>query len=154
MLTLDLKSELDRNGVSYEVISHPRTMTAAAEAEVIGVPREEVGKTLVLFTGHDYVRAVLAASDRLDVHKAREVLADGHDVRLATEEELASAYPMFELGAVPPWGGPAGDRVLFDRRLAARESVVIEAGAHDESLRLKVKDLLALTAGEVADLAA
>jgi Ala-tRNA(Pro) deacylase len=153
-LTLDLKSELDRNGVSYEVISHPRTMTAAAEAEVIGVPREEVGKTLVLFTGHDYVRAVLAASDRLDVHKAREVLADGHDVRLATEEELASAYPMFELGAVPPWGGPAGDRVLFDRRLAARESVVIEAGAHDESLRLKVKDLLALTAGEVADLAA
>jgi prolyl-tRNA editing enzyme YbaK/EbsC (Cys-tRNA(Pro) deacylase) len=36
---------------------------------------------------------------------------------------------MFELGAVPPFGGPAGDRTVVDRRLAEQESVLIEAGS-------------------------
>jgi prolyl-tRNA editing enzyme YbaK/EbsC (Cys-tRNA(Pro) deacylase) len=59
---------------------------------------------------------------------------------------------MFELGAVPPVGGPAGDRILVDRRLAARESVVFEFGAHDESIRLRTTDLLRLTHADVVDL--
>ena len=54
------------------------------------------------------------------------------------------AYPMYELGAVPPFGVPAGDRVLLDRRLAQHDSVVLEAGSHSESVRLKTADLLSL----------
>jgi len=61
---------------------------------------------------------------------------------------------MYELGAVPPFGVPAGDRVLFDRRLAQRDSVVLEAGSHNESLRMKTADLLTLSGAEVADIAA
>lgn len=150
---LRLRSELDRLGVEYELIPHERTLNATAEAKVVGVPPEDVGKTIVLHTERGYVRAALAASDRLDLHKVREALPEGHDVRLATETELAAAYPMFELGAVPPWGGPSGDRVVVDRRLASRDSIVLEAGAHDESLRLKTADLLAVTGADVVDLA-
>jgi hypothetical protein len=40
---------------------------------------------------------------------------------------------------------PLGDRVLCDRRLAQQDSVVLEAGSHNESLRMKTSDLLALT---------
>jgi Ala-tRNA(Pro) deacylase len=149
---LRLRSELDRLGVEYELIPHERTLNATAEAKVVGVPPENVGKTIVLRIERGYVRAALAASDRLDLHKVREALLEGHDVRLATEAELVAAYPMFELGAVPPWGGPSGDRVVVDRRLAGRESIVVEAGAHDESLRLKTADLLAVTGADVIDL--
>jgi Ala-tRNA(Pro) deacylase len=150
---LRLRSELDRLGVEYELIPHERTLNATAEAKVVGVAPKDVGKTIVLRTERGYIRAALAASDRLDLHKVREALPAGHDVRLATEAELAAAYPMFELGAVPPWGGPSGDRVVVDRRLADRESIVVEAGAHDESLRLKTADLLAVTGADVVDLA-
>jgi hypothetical protein len=59
----------------------------------------------------------------------RELLGDAKTTPLATEKELAGAYPMFELGAVPPFGGPAGDRTVVDRRLAEQESVLIEAGS-------------------------
>jgi prolyl-tRNA editing enzyme YbaK/EbsC (Cys-tRNA(Pro) deacylase) len=40
-----------------------------------------------------------------------------------------------------------------DRGLGERDTVVIEAGTHNESVRLKSADLLALSAAEVADLA-
>jgi prolyl-tRNA editing enzyme YbaK/EbsC (Cys-tRNA(Pro) deacylase) len=59
---------------------------------------------------------------------------------------------MFELGAVPPFGGPAGDRVYVDETLAKKERVVVEAGTHDQSVRLLTKDLIAVAAATVADI--
>jgi Ala-tRNA(Pro) deacylase len=150
----DLRQELERAGFDYDVIDHRRTETARDEAEAIGVPPEQVAKTVVLTTVEGYVRAVVAASDHLDLHKARRLLGGDKHARLATEAELVFAYPMYELGAVPPFGVPAGDRVLFDQRLAERDSVLLEAGSHKESLRIKTADLLALTKAEVADIAA
>ena len=136
------------------MIDHRRTETARDEAEAIGVPPEAVAKTVVLTTVEGYVRAVVAASDHLDLHKARRLLGGDKHARLATEAELVFAHPMYELGAVPPFGVPAGDRVMFDQRLAERDSVLLEAGSHKESLRIKTADLLALTKAEVADIAA
>jgi len=52
------------------------------------------------------------------VHKLRELLGEGKRTRLATESELALRYAMLELRAVPPVGGTAGGRVIFDRGLA------------------------------------
>ena len=106
---------------------------------------------VVLVTSNGYVRAVLPASERLDLHKARRLLGDT-TTRLATEAELALAYPTFELGAVPPIGGPVGDRVVVDKQLAFVDSVVFEAGTHSESVRLKTTDLLVLAEAEIADL--
>jgi hypothetical protein len=55
------------------------------------------------------------------------LLGNDKTTRLATEEELAGADPMFELGAVPPFGGPAGDRIIADRP-ARREGVDRDRG--------------------------
>ncbi len=152
MSIIDLTRELDREDVAYELIPHRRTMTAGEEASAIGVPPDEVAKTIVLVTEDGYVRAVLPASERLDLDKVRTRLRHPKHARLANEAELAAAYPMFELGAVPPLGGPAGDRTIVDHRLALRESVVLEAGSHDESIRLQMKDLLLLAEAEIADI--
>ena len=148
----ELTGELERAQIGFELIPHRRTMTAGEEAAALEIPGEQVAKTLVLVTGSGYVRAVVPSRERLDLHKARELLGDDKATRLASEEELAAAYPMFELGAVPPFGGPAGDRTIIDRRLAAQGSVVIEAGSHTTSLRIATQDLLSLTKAELADL--
>ncbi len=71
---------------------------------------------------------------------------------LATEDELLRDYDEFELGAVPPLGGRRPDRVLLDVSLAGRESLVFEAGEHDESIWLRTSDLLALSHAQVADI--
>lgn len=137
--------------VSYELFPHRHTETALAEAEVLHEDPHAVGKTLVLRTPCGYVRAVLRAVDRLDLEKARRALGTG-EVELASEEDLVGAYPEFELGAVPPVGGPY-DRLLVDVRLFESRFVLFDAGTHDESIRLRTGDLLSLAEAEVADLA-
>lgn len=151
--TSQLQEELDRARIDFDLIEHRHTETAGDEARAIGVSPDQVAKTVVLASGEHYVRAVVPASERLDLHKVRELLGD-KQARLASEDELVLAYPMYELGAIPPFGVPAGDRVLFDRRLAQHDSVVLEAGSHNESLRLRTADLRTLSGAEVEDIVA
>jgi prolyl-tRNA editing enzyme YbaK/EbsC (Cys-tRNA(Pro) deacylase) len=99
------------------------------------------------------VRAVIPASERLDLRKLRELLGEGKkELHLANEADLARDYAEFDLGAVPPFGGSRRDPVVIDRRLAARESLVLEAGSHDESIRISRDDLVRVTGAQVADI--
>jgi Ala-tRNA(Pro) deacylase len=148
----DLTSVLDEAGIEYELLSHEHTERAADEAEALGLPPMAVAKTLVLAAPEGHVRAVLPASERIDLRKVREVVEGGKSIHLAAEDELARDYPEFELGAVPPFGGAAGDRVLVDARVTQQHSVVLEAGSHERSVRLETADLLELTRGEIVDI--
>jgi Ala-tRNA(Pro) deacylase len=145
-------SILDEAGVEYDLLAHAHTETATAEAEALGVDPVDVAKTLVVSTPGGYVRAVLSASERLDLRKLREHVEGGKRIHLASEEDLERDYPGFVLGAVPPFGGRS-DPVLVDSRLAEREQVVLEAGSHEQSVRLRTADLLELTRARVVDLA-
>ena len=150
----ELIHRLNEQHIEHTVVPHRRTQTAAAEADAVGVTTHEVAKTVVAVTENGYVRAVVAAADRLDLRKLRDVLGTVEKPRLATEAELGAAYPGFELGAVPPFGGPAGDRVVVDARLAQEDEVVLEAGTHADSIKLHLRDLLALSGAQVAEIAA
>jgi Ala-tRNA(Pro) deacylase len=151
--TSDLTNALDKAGVEYELLPHAHTETALAEAEALGVSPDDVAKTLVVKVPGGYTRVVVQASGRLDLRKLREIHGAGkHAVRLATEEELRQDYPEFDLGAVPPIGGGRRDPVVVDPKVAAQETVVIEAGSHDESVRLAAADLVHATGAAVTDI--
>jgi Ala-tRNA(Pro) deacylase len=144
---------LDAEHIAYEVIPHRRTETAAAEARALGIDPAEVAKTLVLVTNEGFVRAVLPATERIDLDKVRGVL-DCDELQLATELVLAGAYPDFELGAVPPVAGVENDRVVVDRRVSETASMVFEAGTHEHSVRLSTADLITLAGATIADICA
>ena len=148
-----LVESLREAGVQFEVLPHRRTESAVAEAHELGVLPQETAKTIVLRTADGFVRSVIRASDRLDLHRIRETIAAA-DATLATEAELRSAYPEFELGAVPPFGGERHDRVVVDVELCGSEFLVLEAGRHDESLRLRTADLLQVADAEIARISA
>jgi Ala-tRNA(Pro) deacylase len=151
--TDDVKRALDEGGAPYELLPHTHTESALDEAKALGVDPAEVGKTLVLSIPEGYVRAIIPANCRVDVRKVREVVGGGKkQVHLATEDDLSRDYPEFDLGAVPPVGGSRQDRVILDRRLAERESVTIEAGSHDESVRIPTAELVRVARAEVADI--
>lgn len=151
---------LDLSSVEHEVIPHPHTERALEEAAALGLAADEVAKTVVLRlavrgdvkVSAAWARVVLPASERLDLDRLRVYFGESRDVRLATESELAEFYSEFELGAVPPVGGHDGDLVILDRRVASREEVVFEGGTHDESVRMKCPDLIALTNATVLDI--
>jgi Ala-tRNA(Pro) deacylase len=148
----DVTRFLEEAGIDFDVLEHAHTERAADEAAALGIGPEEVAKTLVLVSSGGNVRAVLAASERIDLQKVAAMLGvSGKEVYLASEDNLARDYPDFALGAVPPFGGPE-DRVLVDRQIAGRDSVVVEAGSHEKSVRLKASDLVRLTRAQVADI--
>jgi len=152
MATSDVTGVLDKANVSYELLPHAHTETALAEAEALGVAADDVAKTVVVKLPEGYVRAVVPASARLDIRKLREIHGGGrHKVHLASEEDLRRDYPEFDLGAVPPVGGRS-DPVIVDPKVADRETVVIEAGSHEESLRLAAAELVRVTGATVADI--
>ena len=153
MASHDVKTVLEAEGVEYELLPHAHTESALAEAKALGLDPADVAKTLVVETPDGYARAVLPASERLDLRKLGDLLGAGKKkVQLASEEALARDYPEFDLGAVPPLGGSRRDPVVIDRRVAERESVVLEAGSHDESVRIARDDLVRLTGAQVADI--
>lgn len=145
-----LTGELERLGIEYELLGHDPTNRAVDEATSLGLRPDEIAKTIVVTTGAENLRVLLPASERVDIHKLRDVLSAGKELHLLTEEALGSDYPEFELGAVPPIGGRE-DAVVIDERLTTQKHVVVEAGSHDRSLRLDPADLVAVSRATTAD---
>ena len=75
---------LERAAAEYEVLEHPRTETARAEAHALGLRADDVAKTLVVKTPEGYLRVVLPASRSLDLRRLRGVVGGGHHTHLAT----------------------------------------------------------------------
>jgi Ala-tRNA(Pro) deacylase len=153
--TEDLTRVLDEADVRYELLPHAHTESAAAEAQALGLAPDDVAKTLVVTTPEGYLRAVIPASERIDLSKLRAERGGARKkVHLASEQDIARDYPEFALGAVPPVGGSRRDPVVIDSRVAEREAVVVEAGSHEESIRIATADLVRVAEAEIADISA
>jgi Ala-tRNA(Pro) deacylase len=151
--SVEIMRALTEQKIDFEPRRHPRTQTAMDEARALHASADRVGKTLVVHTEEGMVRVVIPASERLSLRKLRDAIGID-EIRFATEAELGDAYPAFEVGAVPPFGGPAGERVVVDRRVADLEKVIVEAGSHSDSLLLATADLIRVTGASVADVIA
>ena len=150
--TAQLVEILRERDLEFELLPHRRTFTAAGEARALGVLPQDTAKTVIVKAGDAHVRAVVPASRRLDTEKLAAVVGTPTATAL-TEAELGRTYPEFELGAVPPFGGRQEDGVVVDSALANCEYVVLEAGVHDTSLRLRTRDLIGVAGAQVADIA-
>jgi Ala-tRNA(Pro) deacylase len=143
---------LDGFGIAYELLEHAPAMSAASEARVADVPPEQVAKTVVLHDGSAYVIVAIPASDRLDMHKLRELLGATRQLRLASESEIANDFPMFEVGAVPPFGPIVPAAEVIDSVLVAQERILCPAGDHRHSVLVDPREIVRITASTTADI--
>jgi Ala-tRNA(Pro) deacylase len=132
---------LQRRGIQFEVVTHPRAVTSLEEALALGIHADEVLKTVVLDTGDRHVLAVVPASRRLDMRRVHLATGDAH-ARLASEDEIATDFPEMELGSIPPLGSLFRASMLVDPEVLTHETVVVAAGRQTESIRARVEDLL------------
>lgn len=131
---------LRARGIQPEELAHELTHSALGEAVRLGVPANEVAKTIVLDTHGGRALAVIPASERLDMGLVHRAVGDSH-ARLASEEELQRDYPDFELGAFPPLGSLLDVPLYVDPKVMEGETVVFAAGTADTSLRVTTRDL-------------
>lgn len=142
---------LEHRGVPYEIVEHNPAYSAVAEARAAAADPEATAKTIALHDRDGYRLAVVPASERLDVRRAREVLGASHHLRLATEEELERDFPASEVGALPPFGTARLPEVV-DVRLLRHQRIVCTGGEHRCSVRIAMLDLLRITEPRVADI--
>jgi len=143
---------LEGEGIEHEMVTHEPTMSAVAEARATHRPPDEVAKTIVLHDGRAYVIAAIPASERLDLHKLRELLGARRHLRLASEEEIGRDFPTLEVGAVPPFGPMVPAAEVIDRSLLEQPRIQCPAGDHVHSVLLDPQDVVRITAAKVADI--
>jgi Ala-tRNA(Pro) deacylase len=147
-----LTEYLRDHGVGFDVVEHAHSESSVAEARAAHLPAEQAAKTVVLKTTAGYRFAVISASDRLDLHKAAAALGiSRHELRFASDADMAADFPSYEVGAIPPIG-PDTPAELIDPRLLDYGKVVCPAGDHEHSLLIDPLDIVRVTGARTLDL--
>lgn len=138
-----LRQFLDTSHVPYELHRHRRASTATAVAAADHVPCSEMAKVVLLRAQDRYLMAVVPASRRLDLERARDVTEEP-DLELASEAEIDRLFPDCETGAMPPFGNLFGMPVWVDDTLGRESETVFNAGNHRETVHMAYADFVRL----------
>lgn len=130
---------LKERHIRFEVALHRSAYTAKSEANALGLPVAYVLKVVVLRLEDAYAMAVVPASRRIDMNLVTGVIPE--NVRLATEDEIASRFPGFELGALPPLPGLLGVRAFVDPTVFDHHEVAFADGRQTESIIASPREL-------------
>ena len=86
------------------------------------------------------------------MHLLRDALRR-RDIHLATEDELERDFPQFEMGSIPRLGSLLSAPLVIDPEVVQHDMVVFAAGTHEESVRVRMRDLLRLEHAVVTPIA-
>ena len=140
-------------GLEITVETFPEgTRTAADAARAIGCTVDQIVKSLVFVADGVPVVALASGANRVDLAKLTDLLGAG-TVRRADGEE-ARASTGFAIGGIPPFGHARPLTVMIDRDLLAHPRVWAAAGRPDAVFAIRPDDLLSVSGGRAADLAA
>lgn len=142
---------LETNGVPHEVVEHPTRYSAAADARAAGLEPDDAAKTIVLRDDDGYRIVCIPASQRLDLHKLRELIGAGSNLRLAAENEIAADFGSFEVGALPPFGPLLSASEIVDRRLLEHDRVLCSGGDHRHGVMIDPNEIVRLAQPQIGD---
>jgi Ala-tRNA(Pro) deacylase len=137
-----VRDYLNQRGVTYDLIVHPHTRSSQESAEAAHVPGDRLVKSVVLEDDDGYLMVVLPSTRRVRLGVLSGKLQ--RHLRLATEAELKHLFGDCELGAIPPLGPAYGMETVWDESLENVPEVYVEAGDHEELIRIDGKTFLGL----------
>ena len=146
-----LKEVLDRAKISYEVYNHPQAFTAQEIAASQHVSGREMAKVVILKLDGSFAMGVLPANKMVSFERARFALRV-KEVSLATEDEFARLFPECEIGAMPPFGELFGLPVYVDPALEKDETIVFNAGNHQQTVKMRYADFKKIVRPQVVAL--
>jgi Ala-tRNA(Pro) deacylase len=146
-----LEAFLQEHSVPFEVHHHPLAYTAQRVAQAEHVSGRMVVKVVMAFADGKMVMLALPAHRNVNLAKAAE-LAGAKEIRLAHEDEFAAAFPDCDVGAMPPFGNLYGLPVYVDGALAEDETIVFNAGTHEDTIHMKYEAFQQLVQPVVGDL--
>lgn len=144
-----LKDFLDNHGITYEVLQHPRSLTAMETAACAHVPGDRLAKSVLLEDENGYLMAVLPSTHRIDLGALRRRMRSY--LGLAVEDELRVVFGDCERGAIPVVGTAYGVRTIIDDVLLEQPDVYFEAGDHEALIHVSNAQFNAIMTGAAHD---
>lgn len=129
---------LQGRGVTFQVIPHART--TPEEAGLVGLPEDEVVKTVVLITQDGIALTVIPGASTLDLDLAHTAVGDQF-ARIAQPGELERRFPEYEAGTLPPLGLFFEAPMYVDPAVLRMPTVTFAGGKQTLSIRMVTRDL-------------
>ena len=141
-------------GFTNQVVELPdSTRTSAEAAAAVGCAVEQIAKSLV-FRGKQSGAAILviaSGGNRVDEKKLKALAGENIS---KPDADFVREQTGFVIGGVPPIGHAQPLRTFIDRDLWRYQEIWAAAGHPNAVFRLTPDELVAMTGGAVADLAA
>jgi Cys-tRNA(Pro)/Cys-tRNA(Cys) deacylase len=143
---------LEANDVPYEVLTFSAEVHSAdGAAEALGLDPVEVYKTLVVRRARGKPLLVMVAGDRRIDLKSLAASVGERKLSMATHRD-AEALTGLRVGGISALALlNRGFEVCIDRAARARDEVVVSAGRRGVDVRLRVVDLVRVTAARWVD---
>jgi prolyl-tRNA editing enzyme YbaK/EbsC (Cys-tRNA(Pro) deacylase) len=149
-----VRAALDAGGVASAIVELPgAARTAQAAADFLGCQVAQIANSLV-FRAQSSDRAVLVMSSgakRVDIGRLSAAL--GEPVGKA-DAEFVRSRTGFAIGGVPPVAHSDVSRIFIEKSLAGHAELWAAAGHPHTVFRLTYEELLSITGGTPAELAA
>jgi Ala-tRNA(Pro) deacylase len=142
---------LNENKVHYEILHHPKAVTAQRTAQAEHVKGRHHAKVVMIKSGDQRLMVALPADHQIDLEKVGKVI--GKTASLDSEKEFKSLFPDCAIGAMPPFGNLYGLPTYVDKRLAEQDYIVFEAGTHTDAVKMSYRDYEKIVKPQVEDLA-
>lgn len=141
---------LEREKVHYEIISHPKSLTAVETAVAEHVPVHLVAKVVMVKANGKDVMVVIPANRKVNLFKLGNEVGT-YDLHIEEEWEFRSLFPDCELGGMPPFGCLYQLPCYVDAELLANRDIVFNGGSHEESIRIAMRDFLSVAKAALGD---
>ncbi len=143
---------LEAHGIAYQLFTFPPEIhSATGVAQILGLPPQQVYKTLVVLRSQGRPLLVMIAGDReLDLKRVAAAVGD-KKVRMASqrEAETLTGLQVGGISALALLGRPFD--VFIDRPALALEQIVVSAGKRGMNVQLAVSDLVRITHARVVE---
>ncbi len=148
-----VQAALEQLGLTLEVVELPAsTRTAVDAARAIGCQVGQIAKSLVFRTRSARPILVIASgSNRVDVEAVGVLI--GESIGMA-DADFVRQHTGFAIGGVPPLGHDKPLKTYVDQDLLGYEVIWAAAGTPHAVFRLTPSDLVKMTGGQVAAVAA
>jgi Cys-tRNA(Pro)/Cys-tRNA(Cys) deacylase len=142
-------------GVAFTVHAYDHDPAAPSygleAAEVLGLPPEQVFKTLLADVDGELVVAIVPVAGKLDL-KALASAVGGKKAAMA-DPQVAERTTGYVVGGISPLGQRKRLRTVLDETAVLFDTVYVSGGRRGFDIGLSPDDLLALTGGVAADIA-
>ncbi len=137
-------------GLQVEIVARPAADSLEQAAELLGLKRDDIVKSLVV-RAHDgsYLLALIPGDKQISWPKLRAVV--GVNKLSLPSPDLALEATGFERGTITPIGAQGGWPVYADSSIVGRR-IALGAGAHGYSAFVDADALIAAYGATVADI--